>query len=78
MNAALKAQEILKNTETILAIELLSAYRALKLNGLNDASINHIISFMDKIVGFKKEDHILSNDINKLIKNLKYLYERII
>ncbi len=72
-NAATKLYRVVKNTETILAIELLNAAQALEFRRPLKTSprLENIFNEFRKHVSFVKEDRVLHVDIKKSIQFLQ-------
>ena len=74
-NAALKGYKILKNLETILAIELLTAAQALDLrlrNGIQTSNkLKAFHASFRKSVPFMESDRLLREDIEKSARFLR-------
>jgi histidine ammonia-lyase len=72
-NAAVKALQVLKNTETLAAIELLVAAQALDFRRPQQSSstVEKLISDYREIVSFNNADRVLHNDI---VKTGKFLF----
>jgi histidine ammonia-lyase len=66
-NAAVKALQVLKNTETLAAIELLAAAQALEFRRPQQSSsiVEKFISDYRKVVTFNDADRVLHHDIVK-------------
>jgi histidine ammonia-lyase len=71
-NAATKCYRVLKNLETILAIELLSAAQAMEFRRPLRSSklIDEFLSEYRKQVSFNDSDRVLSTDIQQTISFL--------
>jgi len=71
MTAALKALQILENTEKVIAIELIAALQALDLKGVEKTSplIKNIHAEARKLIPYIEKDRNYQNDI----KNAVYL-----
>jgi len=72
-NAATKCYRVVKNLETILAIELLSAAQAMEFRRPKRSSklIDEFLVEFRKDVSFNENDRILSDDIHKTIDFLR-------
>lgn len=72
-NAATKLYRVVKNTETILAIELLNAAQALDFRRPLKTSplLENLVAEFRKQVSFVKEDRMLHDDINKSLEFLQ-------
>ncbi len=69
-NAATKLYEVVKNTEMVLAIELLNATQAIEFRRPKKSSdtIEHLLTAFRKVVPFIEKDRIIHEDMMKSIE----------